>query len=194
MFNDLIGNSQFFNLCSKWLIEFANKAANLNDFIEFVNKELGMDYTQFFDSWLRKLSFLVVMVKEIDLDNETGKFKGLSITQVNQKKVLYHFSTSVTFGINGQIKTEKVEIKNLETKLSDIKYDWVIMNADFGTLLYVLYSKEILKSIKRNKSNDEFLSDHKNIEVMLDSIKKKPVPELIDDEMKQLAKNINDDE
>lgn len=122
----------------------------------------------------------------------SNKFKGINITQVNPNKILYHFSTYVTFGLNGKIKTENVEVKNLETKLTEIEYDWVVVKAGFGTLLYNLYSKEILKAIKRCKSNDEFLSDENNIKELIDSIKKKPAPDLINDEMRQLAKDINE--
>ena len=108
MFQDLIGSSQFYEVCSKWLNQFKNNVADINEFVSFVNKEMNDDFTQFFDSWLRNPGFPVVMVKEIDHDAETGKFKGVSLSQVNPNNIVYQFVVSVSFKCDDQIKTEKV--------------------------------------------------------------------------------------
>lgn len=186
MFYDLIGRAQFFDVCSKWLNQYKNKAADLNEFISFVNKELNDDFSQFFDVWLRKSSFPVLMVKEIEHNEETGKFKGASIVQVNPNNVVYQFVVSVAYRNNGEIKKEKVKIMELETKMADIEYDWITVNNDFESLSYVLYSKEILRAMNKFKDEDKFKG--KNLEVIFNSVMKNPVPDLIDEEMRELVK------
>lgn len=76
MFSDKISMNQNFEVCLKWLIQFKNKATDIYEFVSFINNELGQDFRQFFDSWLRKSSFPVVMVKEIDHDEKNREIQG----------------------------------------------------------------------------------------------------------------------
>ena len=58
----------------------------------------------------------------------------------------------------------------METKLTEIEYDWITVNNDFETLMYVLYSKEILKKMNEFKEEDNF--EGKNLEVIFNSVTK----------------------
>ena len=55
-----------------------NKCADVSDFINVANKILKNDFTSFFDCWLRKAGFPVLIVNEVE---KNGRRVGIAITQ-----------------------------------------------------------------------------------------------------------------
>ena len=62
MFSDIVGEVNFFKVCSVWNQTYKNKNADIADFISLVNNTLNEDHSDFFNTWLKKVGFPLLNV------------------------------------------------------------------------------------------------------------------------------------
>lgn len=153
MFFDLVGEASFYKICSNYLNEFKNKCVEVNDFISIVNSTLKKDYNSFFNPWLRNVGFPVLIVNEIE-ENEIKI--GLNIFQSCHNKCIFSFNIQLLYENEGYICKKNVLINDINTQIH-LKFDWVIVNDDLSSLCYVIYSKNLLKSLQ-NANNESKIS------------------------------------
>lgn len=179
MFRDLVGESDFFKVCSNFLNTFKNKAVDLNDFVSVVNSSLNDDYTSFFDCWLKKPGFPVLTIREI------GQNIGLTIVQLRpDDSDTYKLKVPIVYSKNGEIKSEDVVISNYITQVV-FDFDWILVNDNFASLCFVVYSKKLLDCLVCAKNEGKV--NRLNQMLISKSIKSECAPFLIDDEMLQKA-------
>ena len=51
MFYDIVGKSDFFTVCSKWLNQSKNKSVEIPEFLKLVNNTLNRNFDTFFNPW-----------------------------------------------------------------------------------------------------------------------------------------------
>lgn len=67
MFYDIIGESDFFGVCEKFLKRY--KKADVSDFLQIANEFLfAKNVYNFFDPWLKNIGFPVLFIEEIISD------------------------------------------------------------------------------------------------------------------------------
>ena len=157
MFYDIIGDVDFFNICSKWLMKFKNKSVDISDFLLLVNSTLNKNYDDFFKPWLNEVGFPFLFVDEILSDDK--KIIGIKISQKVKNNVLYHFKIPILYGKNDQSNLIEIMIDEL-IKTVYLDFDWIIVNHNINSLCYVCYSNLLLQKLieltddgKMNKFN-----------------------------------------
>ncbi|KAK8898286.1 hypothetical protein M9Y10_000565 [Tritrichomonas musculus] len=178
MFHNLIGQENFLNICHKYLNDFKNKSVILSDFISVVNSSLNEDYSSFFNCWLKKKGFPVLTVRE------NGPNLGITIVQMKQGDEFYKFKVPVVYSKDGEIKSQDVVISNYITQVS-MNFDWILVNNNFSSLCFVVYSKNLLNCLLKAKKEGKI--SFLNQKLIVKSIKSECTPFLIDDEMLEMS-------
>ena len=182
MFYDIIGKDDFFIICSKWLDNYKNKSVELSDFISLVNSTLNKDFSSFFNCWLKFVGFPALAVKEIVVDS---KFVGIEIKQINHNGCCYQFKLPIKYEINGEIKKIDIVVDQNVHKV-DVEFDWIVVNDNCQSLCFTVYSKVLFKKLVDVRKNGKLQEN--DIYLIGKSIRKNSIPELIDDEIIELAK------
>lgn len=65
MFSDIIGEVNFFKVCSNRLSTFKNKSGDVSKFLAVVNNTLNQDYSKFFNTWLKIVGYPLLNVVEL---------------------------------------------------------------------------------------------------------------------------------
>ena len=185
MFFDMVGEESFVKVCSNYLNKFKNKCVEVNDFIDVANSTLNNDFTSFFNPWLRDVGFPVLNINEIEKDSQKV---GITITQINQNDRLFKFKVPIIYEKNGEIKKIEVNIDDYFMQV-DIEFDWVIVNDEMASLCYVIYSKNLMESLKKPKTERKISKLNKIL--INKSIDSHAVQFLIDEEMEQLLGEFN---
>lgn len=181
MFCDLVGKENFFIVCSKWLSEYKNKSVDLSDFVSLVNSTLNKDYSSFFNCWLKFVGFPALAVKEVVVND---KFVGIEINQVTYNGCCYEFKLPIKYEINGEIKKLDILIDGNFKKV-DVEFDWIVVNDNNQSLCFVVYSKVLFKKLVDVRKSGKLMEN--DIYLIGKSIRKGSIPELIDDEIVELA-------
>lgn len=148
-----------------------------------MNITLNKDFSSFFDCWLKFVGFPALAVKEIMVDN---KFVGIEINQITYNGCCYQFRLPIKYEINGEIKRTDIVIDQKTHKV-DVKFDWIVVNDNCQSLCFTVYSKVLFKKLVDARINGKLMEN--DIYLIGKSIRKNSVPELIDDEVNELAKN-----
>lgn len=155
MFYDLIGKNKFDLVCSNYLKSFKNKSVEVSDFLSVVKSSSNDDFNSFFEFWLNKSGFPVLIVNEI---KNCDKNVGISIEQKCKNCVDFvQLKIPIIYGIKNEIKKDVLLINSSSCKF-DLEFDWIIVNDQIGALCFVLYSIElieILRKLNKDKKIDE---------------------------------------
>ena len=125
MFYDIVGKSDFFTVCSKWLNQSKNKSVEIPEFLKLVNKTLHRYFDNFFDQWLKKVGFPFLFVEEI-LSPEGNKI-GIKITQIFTRGIFFNLKVPILYEKNGKSQLIEVMLDKLN-KTVDVEFDWIIVN------------------------------------------------------------------
>lgn len=176
MFRDLIGDDNFVVFCSNYLNKFRNKSVDLSDFISVVNSSLNIDYSDFFNNWLKKEGFPILTVREI------AQNVGITIVQLKQGDSFYNFNVHIVYSKDDEIKSKDVLINGYITQVI-MNFDWILVNQGFSSLCLVVYSKKLLNCLLNAKEKINILDKM----MISKAIKLECAPLLIDDEMIEMA-------
>ncbi|KAK8839955.1 hypothetical protein M9Y10_031670 [Tritrichomonas musculus] len=141
MFSDIVGEVNFFKVCSNWLNTFKNKNGEVDEFITVANNTLNKDYSDFFNTWLKVVGLPVLNV--VELFDKDDKVTGIKISQESLSGSIYQFKIPILYEVDGQIKKMDAQMNENE-KVIEIEYDWIVVNDEMGSLCAVNYSKELL--------------------------------------------------
>lgn len=138
MFSDIVGEVNFFKVCSNWISAYKNKNGEVKEFIEIVNNTLNSDYSYFFNTWLTKIGYPHLNVTETNT--------GIKICQESFTGAIYQFNIPIIYENDGEIKKIDV-LMNEKEKEIDLKFDWALVNGDMESLCTVNYSKFLLEKL-----------------------------------------------
>lgn len=156
MFSDIVGKENFFRVCSRWLTEYKNKSVVVSDFIKTVNETLNEDYTDFFNTWLKKIG--LPLLKVCENYSSDGQIKGVTITQESHTGSLYTFKLGICIGRGQNVEQKQILVKDKVTVV-DCDFDWLIVNDNVDSLCAVIYSNILLSMLNEARLND-LLSDN----------------------------------
>lgn len=144
MFSDIIGEVNFFKVCSMWMNEFKNKNADVDDFISLVNHTLNEDYSNFFNTWLRKIGFPMLII--VETYNKDNQINGVKISQSSFSGAIYQFKIPLLFEIDGKLNHMELIMNEKEIEV-EIKFDWIVVNDGMGSLCSTTYSKVLTEKL-----------------------------------------------
>ncbi|KAK8888742.1 hypothetical protein M9Y10_033476 [Tritrichomonas musculus] len=149
MFSDIVGEVNFFKVCSVWNQTYKNKNADIADFISLVNNTLNEDHSDFFNTWLKKVGFPLLNV--VELYNDAGQIVEIKITQSSRIPVIYE--------VDGEMKRREV-LMDEEEKDIFMKYDWVLVNDGMESLFITIYSKFLISLLVDAKCKRKIISNN----------------------------------
>lgn len=184
MFYDLIGEENFFKVCENYLLKFKNKNADVSEFISCVNSTLNDDFSSFFDSWLKNYGFPVLIVNEIE---ENGKFVAVDITQKSESNCIFKFKIPIAYENDGVIKHKEIIVDSKKIHI-EFEFDWIIVNDNFASLCFVIYSNKLLKSLLKSENKQKISKLNRNY--ICKSLNSECLYDLVDNKMKEIVNDL----
>ncbi|MEW5758811.1 MAG: M1 family aminopeptidase [Candidatus Omnitrophota bacterium] len=128
-FHDLIGSEQFYQIIKNYFEKYKFKNANVDDFVNIVNKVTDGDYNWYFDQWLRsekKCDYAVYIGKDnVIVRNKRDAIEPLEI------EVKYKDSTSKIFKTDGIDKITRFNADSInKIERAQINPDKYLMDLD----------------------------------------------------------------
>lgn len=154
MFLDIVGEENFYKVCSKWCDTYKNKSAEAFDFVNLANSTLDNDYTEFFTVWLRSIGYPALFVNPIYDNDDKSKIIGITVTQTSFENSIFQFKLPIIYEKDGNIQKKEVFVQDKETRI-DVEFDWIIVNDELSSLCVVIYTKELLERLLIAKNENK---------------------------------------
>ena len=158
---------KFFEVCNNYLLKFKHKSVDISDFISCANSTLNDDFSSFFDIWLKKYGFPVLIVTEIE---KNGKNIAFDVLQESDGEFIFKFKVPIIYEKDGEIKKIEIIVDSKKVHV-ELEFDWIVVNHNFASLCFVIYSKKLLKLLAKPENaqrigqlNREYISQSINNE------------------------------
>ena len=158
MFSDIIGEENFFKICSIYLNSFKNKSVEISDFLKVAYDTLKEDYSKFFDPWLNEIGFPLLNV--VEMYNEDYQIIGIAVTQTSLSSKIYQFNLPILYEKDGKLEKMNVFIDKEETEI-EVNFDWILFNDGFNSFCAVIYSKVLLEKLVNVNHQQIFIKNLK---------------------------------
>ena len=149
MLRKMVGHDKFRDAVRKFTKQFYHANADTTDILKLFTESFGEDMTPFFDQWIYKSGFPLIVV-------EDNRIRQMPFSTGDDR--LWIIPLKILYGKDGVTKSADLVLRTEEVEI-DFEYDWIIVNPGLDSFCRVwlvgdaFYST--VEAVKNNALNPE---------------------------------------